>query len=85
MLLHLKAKPNSSKNELKRLEDGTWQVRIKAPAQEGKANAELLAFLSKVFGVPKSSLELESGANNQFKRINIPLSDEEVQAILDKI
>jgi uncharacterized protein (TIGR00251 family) len=39
---------------------------------EGKANAHLLAFLGKAFGVPKSAVILESGELNRQKRVRIP-------------
>ncbi len=38
---------------------------------EGKANAHLLAFLGKAFGVAKSQVTLESGELNRQKRVRI--------------
>ncbi len=38
---------------------------------EGKANAHLLAFLGKAFGVAKSLVSLESGELNRQKRVRI--------------
>jgi uncharacterized protein YggU (UPF0235/DUF167 family) len=53
MTLHLHAKPNARRNQLLPGPDGRWLVRLAAPPQDGQANAELLAFLAQVFGVPK--------------------------------
>ncbi|ERX93262.1 hypothetical protein V551_03840 [Pseudomonas aeruginosa BWH050] len=38
---------------------------------EGKANAHLLVFLGKAFGVAKSLVSLESGELNRQKRVRI--------------
>ena len=71
MILHLRAKPGARANTLQRAADGTLTVRLQAPAQDGKANACLLAFLAEVFGVSKSSVELLSGHTAPFKKVSI--------------
>ena len=48
-----------------------YRVRLKAPPVEGKANAHLMAFLGKAFGVAKSLVTLESGELNRQKRVRI--------------
>ena len=45
-------------------------------AEGGKANAELLGFLAKVLGVPKSSVELISGQASGAKTVLIRGLDE---------
>ncbi len=55
MLLHLRAKPNARANQLLVAADGTLTVRLKAPPQEGQANAALLAYLAEVL-VPKKAV-----------------------------
>ena len=47
--------PNSSQNEVVGFKEGVLQVRIVAPPVEGKANQELIKFLSNVLGVSKSN------------------------------
>ena len=42
-------------------------IRIAAPATEGKANASLVAFLSKLVGIPKSRVALINGAAGRLK------------------
>ena len=71
MILHLRAKPNARVNQLLRAADGTLTVRLKAPPQEGQANAVLLAFLAETFGVPKSRVTLLSGHTAPFKKVEI--------------
>jgi uncharacterized protein (TIGR00251 family) len=86
MLLHLRAKPNSPVNTLLRAADGSLVVRLKAPAQDGKANACLLAYVAQIFGVSKSCVELLSGHTAPFKKVNIEgVEEAEGQAILSKL
>ncbi|MDO7853255.1 DUF167 domain-containing protein [Hymenobacter convexus] len=78
MILHLRAKPNARANQLLRAADGTLTVRLKAPPQEGQANAVLLALLAETFGVPKSRVMLLSGHTAPFKKVEIEgISEEE--------
>ena len=61
------------------------KIRVKAPPVGGAANEELVRFLAERFSVPRSSIELVSGAGSRQKRIAIRglSSDEIVQALLD--
>lgn len=71
MILLIKAKPNSRENRLSN-ENGQLVVRIHAPAHDGKANKELIEFLSETFDIPKSSIGIVSGVTSSIKRISIP-------------
>ncbi|MDO7846609.1 DUF167 domain-containing protein [Hymenobacter sp. M29] len=86
MILHLRAKPNARANQLLRAADGTLTVRLKAPPQEGQANAVLLAFLGETFGVSKSSVTLLSGHTTPFKKVEIEgVSEEEGERVLAQL
>jgi uncharacterized protein (TIGR00251 family) len=85
VFLHLKAKPNARANQLLVAPDGTLTVRLKAPAQDGKANACLLAYLAQVFGVSKTAVTLVSGHTAPFKKVEISgLEETAVQAIVQQ-
>lgn len=85
VFLHLKAKPNAHANQLLLASDGTLLVRLKAPAQDGKANACLLGYLAQLFGVSKSAVTLVSGHTAPFKKVEIHgLEEAEVQAIVQQ-
>ena len=43
------------------------KVAVHAPPIEGRANAELIAFLSEAFALPKSAIELASGESSRSK------------------
>ncbi len=48
------------------------QVRITQIAEDGKANAAVLALLAKAVGLPKSALEIVQGATARTKVIRLP-------------
>jgi uncharacterized protein YggU (UPF0235/DUF167 family) len=84
-ILHVKAKPGSRINQLLVGPDGAMVVRLNAPAQEGKANAALQAYLATVFGIAKSRVTLLAGHTSTFKKVELAnVSDEQVQAVLAK-
>ncbi|MGI4738927.1 MAG: DUF167 domain-containing protein [Janthinobacterium lividum] len=86
MILHLQAKPNARRNELRPGPDGRWLARLAAPPQDGQANAALLAFLVDIFGVPKRDVHLLNGHTAPFKKVEISgLSEEEGAAILARL
>jgi uncharacterized protein (TIGR00251 family) len=86
MILYLRAKPNARANQLLRTAAGTLAVRLKAPPQEGQANAMLLAFLAETFGVSKSSVTLLSGHTAPFKKVEIEgVGAEEGERILAQL
>lgn len=68
--------PKSAKNQIIGWVDGTeggkiLKIKIAAPPEDGKANAELLRFLSKIWGIPKRDIELASGDTSRHKRLKI--------------
>lgn len=59
------------------------KIQLKAPAVDGKANKALIAFLSKLFGISKSQIELLNGETSRQKSVYLPLDEKEVIKILD--
>ncbi|MDR1996767.1 MAG: DUF167 domain-containing protein [Candidatus Margulisbacteria bacterium] len=51
--------------------DGKLRIKIKSPARDNKANAELIAFLAEKLGLPKSALEITRGLTGRHKVISI--------------
>jgi uncharacterized protein (TIGR00251 family) len=59
--------------------EGVFRVRIAAPPARGKANQELLAFLSQLLGVSQISLAIIKGHTSRSKVVAVSgLSQEEV-------
>ena len=65
-------KPGSKKGPLVEVaEDGSLTVFVKERAIEGKATEAVTKVLAAHLGVPKSQLELISGATSRVKRFRI--------------
>jgi len=76
----VQVQPNASENKVARFEDGVWQLRIAAPPIKGKANQELVKFLSDILEVSKSSVAIAKGRTTRRKVVAIEgLTQEEVR------
>ncbi len=71
LILDCHLQPKASSDEFAGLHGERLKIRLTAPPVEGKANAHLLAFLGKAFGVAKSQVSLISGELNRQKRVRI--------------
>ncbi len=79
LTISVQVHPNASRNEVVGFEDGVLRVKIAAPPVKGKANRELIDFLSKRLGVSKRSITIEKGLTSRRKVIAIEgLSEAEV-------
>jgi len=67
----VQVQPNASQNEVLRFKDGALHVRIAASPIKGKANQELVKFLSHILGISKSKLIIEKGMTSKRKVIGI--------------
>ncbi len=78
MKIALKVTPGARKNEILGWEEDYPQigrvlrVKIAAPPVEGKANKEIVTFMAKTLGIPKSAVELLHGSTGRIKLIQVP-------------
>jgi uncharacterized protein len=63
--------PRAARSTIEQLANGAIQIRVAAPPVDGAANAALLRFLADVLDVPRSRLEIISGAASRRKRIKV--------------
>lgn len=71
-VLKLKITPRSSKNEIiGTIADGTLKIKLKAPPVDGKANEELIKFLSIEWKTPKSKIKIIKGLTSKNKIIEV--------------
>ena len=71
--------PNARCNEVSGERDGMWQLRIAAPPIKGRANQELIDYLSSILSVSKSALTIEKGLTSKQKLITVSgLSPEQI-------
>jgi len=68
MRITVHVKPSSNKNVIISTGGGVYKINIKAPCKEGKANLELVKFLTKEF---KKPVKLVSGFKSKIKVVEI--------------
>ena len=75
MKIRCKIKPDSKKGNLIQKSQGEngefFEIFIREPAIEGKANLAVIELLSKKFDVSKSRVSLKTGAKSRFKIFEI--------------
>jgi len=71
-LLQIRAQPGAGRTRVVGVLGDELKVQVAAPANEGKANAELLRFLARSIGVPRAAVVLRSGERNRSKRVLVP-------------
>lgn len=77
--LTVKAIPGASRNEVTGLVNDMLHVKIAAAPERGKANRELIDFLSGKLGIRKSAVSVIKGATSRTKIIAIEgLTGEEI-------
>ncbi|MDQ8186233.1 DUF167 domain-containing protein [Pelagicoccus sp. SDUM812002] len=68
--LSVKVVPNAATSEFAGwLDESTLKIRIQSPAQDGKANKALIAFLAKQVGVSKNQISIARGETSKQKLI----------------
>jgi uncharacterized protein len=70
--ISVRVKPGSKKGPLVEVgDDGALTIYVQERAVEGKANEAVVKLLAKHLGVPRSRIELVSGATSRLKRFRI--------------
>ncbi|RMG08512.1 MAG: YggU family protein, partial [Acidobacteria bacterium] len=70
MKFAVKVIPNAKNNEIVNDAHGL-RVKIKAPANDGKANRELIKYLAEQFNVSSRNIEIIFGLTSRLKLIRI--------------
>ena len=61
--------PRASRTELAGVADGRLRIRVAAPPVAGAANDELVRFLARTLGLPRSALTVTAGQSGRRKTI----------------
>ncbi|MFH0892244.1 MAG: DUF167 domain-containing protein [Candidatus Falkowbacteria bacterium] len=70
--LRIKVRPGASANKIKEvMADDTVKIDIAAAPVRGRANSELVGFLSDEFSVPAGNVIILSGAGDKIKLVKI--------------
>ena len=71
MTLNIKVIPRSSRNEIIRLDEKNWKIKLTAPPADGKANNSLIKILAKEFKIAKSKIKIVKGLKEKNKTVEI--------------
>jgi uncharacterized protein (TIGR00251 family) len=71
LLLDVYVQPRASRNRIAGMHGNAVKLCITAPPVDDKANAAVVAFLAKLFGLPKSALQIKTGRQARNKKIII--------------
>ena len=83
-MLYVQVSPNAAKNALEGFRGKILRVKVAAPPVQGKANKELVAYLSGVLGVRKSNVRIVKGHTLRNKAIAIDgLTEAQLRQRLD--
>jgi len=74
MNIEIKVIPNAKKREIIR-EGANFKVKLKSIARDGKANEELIEYLSELFMVRKSEIKIIRGEKDRRKVVSIPVEE----------
>lgn len=70
-LLDIRVQPGARRTEVAGPHGGRLRIRLAAPANEGKANAELVRFVARRLGVNRSKVEIAHGQHSRDKTLRI--------------
>jgi uncharacterized protein (TIGR00251 family) len=88
VLLKIRIVPNSSKNQFI-ISDEIIKLKITAQPIENKANKAVVEYLSKLFKMPKTSIEIVKGDTSKDKTLLLKTTDsqkiENVKSVISSI
>ena len=69
--LTVRVQPRASRTEIAGEQGEALKIRLASPPVDGAANRELVAFLAKRLGRPKSAIRIERGERGRLKVVRI--------------
>ncbi|MDA4134556.1 MAG: DUF167 domain-containing protein [Thaumarchaeota archaeon] len=73
MLVRVRVTPNASRAVVVRVAEASFEVRVDARAEDGRANKRLLEILAGHLGVPKSRISIVRGSRSRDKVLEVDL------------
>lgn len=71
MRIYAKVTPRAGRNEVVKISEGEYKVRVTAPPEKGKANKKVVELLAYHLRVPRSSIKIIAGKTAIIKIIDI--------------
>lgn len=69
MFIKIKVKPSSGKQEIEKISESQYLVHLKSPAEDNKANVELVKLLQKYFHA--DAIKIKLGLTSKNKLIEV--------------
>lgn len=69
--LRIYVQPGASRTQLSGLHGDAIKIKVSAPPEDGRANAELCEFIADFLGCAKRQVELFSGDKSRHKKVNV--------------
>ena len=63
MIITIKTIPNSSKSLIEKVSEKEYKAYVKSPAENNKANIELINLLAKYLSIPARSVKIKNPAS----------------------
>lgn len=73
--INIFAKPNAKKTTLLGICEYGLLISVHAKPHQGAANKALIAYLAKLFHLPKTQIILHKGEESRHKQVIVPLTD----------
>ncbi len=85
-VIKLLVRPNSSRNCIDGFYNGRLKIKITCSPERGRANRELLKFISEKTNIPKKYFRIISGEKSNFKEISLEKKTDRslIELLLDK-
>lgn len=71
MRIYVKVKPNARNNEVRQIDDESFEVLTTATPEDGKANESVIELLAKFFRIGKTRFKIISGKNSRSKVLEV--------------
>jgi uncharacterized protein (TIGR00251 family) len=71
LILRIKVQPRSSREGFSEILGDRIKLCLNAPPVDGKANTQLIRYLSKYFGVARQHVDILSGETSREKRVQV--------------
>ena len=73
VLVRVKAKAHAREDGVLGVRAGELTVSVRAPAEKGKANEEIIRVVAEALGLPRQRVVLKSGGSSPHKTLQVPL------------
>jgi len=71
MRIYVKVTPRAGKNEVLKISEGEYKVKVVAVPEKGKANEKVVELLAYHLAVPKNSVRIIAGKSARIKIIDV--------------